>query len=317
MAPLVSVVACFLLLQGATVTGDVEHVAVHPESIQAVAHIEEGDGADEAFKKADLDGDTHLDLPEFRTYYHHSSLAADQGDATEGVPIQFQKTVEDVEKMTMPFWSALMNSVAMIIVTELGDKTFFIAAIMAMRHPRMIIYIGAMGALALMTVLSAAIGFALPTLIPRKYTHWASTVLFVYFGFKLLHEAYEMDPSSGTSSAKEELEEVEQELAEKDGDVEEGTVVHRKSQIAILTQAFTLTFLAEWGDRSQIATIALASAKDPYGVTLGGVIGHGFCTGLAVIGGRLLATRISERTVALSGGLLFWVFAIHSLWAGP
>ena len=127
---------------------------------------------------------------------------------------------------------------------------------------------------------------------PIRYTHWASTILFVYFGFKLLHEAYEMDPNP--TGTKEELEEVEQELAEKDGDVEEGVTVSRKSQLAILTQAFTLTFLAEWGDRSQIATIALASAKDPYGVTLGGVIGHGFCTGLAVIGGRLLATRISE-----------------------
>ena len=29
----------------------------------------------------------------------------------------------------------------------------------------------------------------------------------------------------------------------------------------ILLQAFTLTFLAEWGDRSQIATILLASRE--------------------------------------------------------
>jgi len=32
-----------------------------------------------------------------------------------------------------------------------------------------------------------------------------------------------------------------------------------------LHQCFTMTLLAEWGDRSQIATIALAAAKDPVG----------------------------------------------------
>lgn len=39
-----------------------------------------------------------------------------------------------------------------ILVTELGDETFIIAAIMAMRHPRMVVYIGAMSALISMTV---------------------------------------------------------------------------------------------------------------------------------------------------------------------
>lgn len=61
--------------------------------------------------------------------------------------------------------------------------------------------------------------------------------------------------------------------------------------VKVVTLSFTMTFLAEWGDRSQIATIALAAAKDPYGVTLGGVLGHSLCTGMAVIGGRMLATR--------------------------
>ena len=38
--------------------------------------------------------------------------------------------------------------------TELGDETFIIAAIMAMRHPRLVVYAGAMAALASMTVRS-------------------------------------------------------------------------------------------------------------------------------------------------------------------
>ncbi len=74
-----------------------------------------------------------------------------------------------------------------------------------------------------------------------------------------------------------------------------------------------MTFLAEWGDRSQIATIALAAQKDAVGITLGGIIGHSICTGVAVLAGKMLATRISERTISITGGILFLLFAIHSI----
>jgi putative Ca2+/H+ antiporter (TMEM165/GDT1 family) len=53
----------------------------------------------------------------------------------------------------------------------------------------------------------------------------------------------------------------------------------------VFLEAFTLTFLAEWGDRSQIATIGLAAQSNVWGVTLGGVFGHGVCTGAAVMAG--------------------------------
>lgn len=133
----------------------------------------------------------------------------------------------------------------------------------------------------------------------------------------------------------EELQEVEEELIEKkdDGggqqqsekDVEGGGMNGTESKVFItqvdhvhiFTQAFTLTFLAEWGDRSQIATIALASSKNLYGVILGGLVGHALCTAVAVIGGRMLAARISERSVALVGGVLFLLFALHSFFTGP
>ena len=133
----------------------------------------------------------------------------------------------------------------------------------------------------------------------------------------------------------EELQEVEEELIENkddgggqqqvDQDMESGKSSGTESEaygmkadhFQIFTQAFTLAFLAEWGDRSQIATIALASSKNLYGVILGGLVGHAICTAMAVIGGRMLAARISERSVALVGGVLFLLFAVHSFFTGP
>ena len=85
----------------------------------------------------------------------------------------------------------------------------------------------------------------------------------------------------------------------------------------ILIQAFTLTFVAEWGDRSQIATIALAAVREPFGVTLGGCSGHACCTGLAVLGGKFLASSISERTVLRLGGALFCLFGVLGFASGP
>lgn len=252
--------------------------------------------------------------------------------------------VAGLTAVTNNFITATMNSLFMILVTEIGDKTFFIAAILAMRHGRLVVYAGAMGALALMHLISSLMGFALPSLLPRAYTHFASAILFLYFGYKLLRDAYEMD-GVGPS---EELQEVEEELRKSkgdgkeqeedgeecdnvsnssgnDGDLEKGNAGVSKlpdqnlaaENLKVFTQAFTLTFLAEWGDRSQIATVALAASKNPFGVVLGGLAGHAFCTGLAVIGGKMLAAKISERTVAIIGGILFLLFGITSIFFGP
>jgi putative Ca2+/H+ antiporter (TMEM165/GDT1 family) len=85
--------------------------------------------------------------------------------------------------------------------------------------------------------------------------------------------------------------------------------------IRIFMQAFTMTFVAEWGDRSQIATIVLAARENLWGVISGGVLGHSICTGLAVIGGRLIASKISVKTITIIGGLVFIAFAItSSIW---
>jgi putative Ca2+/H+ antiporter (TMEM165/GDT1 family) len=67
----------------------------------------------------------------------------------------------DFERFTLAF----LKSAGVILASEIGDKTFFIAAIMAMRNPRVTVFLGAAGALAAMTMLSAAMGWAAPNLV--------------------------------------------------------------------------------------------------------------------------------------------------------
>ena len=66
----------------------------------------------------------------------------------------------------------------------------------------------------------------------------------------------------------------------------------------------------------QIATIGLAASSGVIGVTLGGILGHGLCTGAAVLGGRHLASFVSERAIGFLGGILFLAFAAHAVYAG-
>lgn len=65
-----------------------------------------------------------------------------------------EQTFNHVPVVSLGFVHAFVASLSVIIVSELGDKTFFIAAIMAMRHSRITVFTGAISALALMTVLS-------------------------------------------------------------------------------------------------------------------------------------------------------------------
>lgn len=61
---------------------------------------------------------------------------------------------DESSKGNSGFIHAFVAAISVIIVSELGDKTFFIAAIMAMRYNRLVVLAGAMLALGVMTCLS-------------------------------------------------------------------------------------------------------------------------------------------------------------------
>ncbi|KAJ1548328.1 hypothetical protein HK405_003649 [Cladochytrium tenue] len=83
-----------------------------------------------------------------------------------------------------------------------------------------------------------------------------------------------------------------------------------RSLYPVLVQAFVLTFLAEWGDRSQIATVVLAGAHDPVAVVIGSLLGHALCLLIAVVAGKALARHLSERAITAGGSALLFVFGV-------
>jgi len=252
----------------------------------------------------------------------------------EGKHVQLEEMEEEVEggkrSRSLGFLHGFLASISVIIVSEIGDKTFFIAAILAMKYSRWLVFSGALSALGLMTFLSVCLGFA-TLVIPRAVTFYVCTVLLALFGFKLLYDGWKMSPNEG----QEEFEEVSEELRKREemllqnstADPEQGLKttppLRRKLKFfgplvsPIFLQAFSLTFLAEWGDRSQITTIILAARENPVGVTIGGTLGHALCTAIAVIGGKIVAQRISVRTVTIIGGLVFLLFAITAFFHDP
>ena len=197
--------------------------------------------------------------------------------------------------------TAFTASLLLITVSELGDKTFFIAVILAMHHPRRLVFVGVTTALAVMTILSVLFGQAV-SLLPKVYIHYAEIALFIAFGIKLLYDASKMSAASCDTEVVEEAQ-----AAVKKADLQ---LPKQKTSLAIVIEAFVLTFMAEWGDRTQIATIALAASNNPIGVTIGAILGHSLCAAIAVIGGKMIAGRISERQLTFIGGCLFLVFGV-------
>ncbi len=109
------------------------------------------------------------------------------------------------------------------------------------------------------------------------------------------------DAKDADESAAEEKEEAQE--------VVEGLKASGEDALKLILTTFTLVFAAEWGDKSFLATIALAAASSPLGVTAGAVAGHGVATGLAVAGGGFLSRYFSETFLQYVGGSLFLVFA--------
>jgi putative Ca2+/H+ antiporter (TMEM165/GDT1 family) len=174
----------------------------------------------------------------------------------------------------------LIASLTLFSLMEFGDKTHIAVITLSMKNRPLEVFIGAMGAFALVDGASVLVGGLIAGLIPEFWINVISGGLFVLFGVLTLINK------------------------EDEGDVKEGG----KSG---LTSAFSLVTLMELGDKTQFASFVLAARYgSPVMVFLGIMIGAALITGSGVVIGKGLMKIVPERYLRYAAAALFLIFGV-------
>jgi putative Ca2+/H+ antiporter (TMEM165/GDT1 family) len=163
-----------------------------------------------------------------------------------------------------------------IFIGELPDKTMFASLVMSTRGRPFSVWLGAAGAFVVHVAIATTIGVALFHVVPHRALDGIVAGMFFVGAVLAIREARKAEQ--------------EEELVEKE--VPSGR--------RVVTTAFVVIFLAEWGDLTQILTANLAAHyHSPISVGVGAVLALWAVAGLAVVGGQSLLRVINVRTVRL------------------
>jgi Ca2+/H+ antiporter, TMEM165/GDT1 family len=171
---------------------------------------------------------------------------------------------------------AFLTSAALVGVAEIGDKTQLLSFVLATRFRRPFpIIAGILVATLLNHALAGSIGVWLADVVPRPILNWTVSLACVGFGIWALFPG-KLDMHPGMHGA------------------------------GAFVTTFVAFFLAEMGDKTQFATIALAARFDALAeVVLGTTVGILIADAPAVFMGEALAQRIPMKTMRWSAAALF------------
>ena len=188
--------------------------------------------------------------------------------------------------MTSAFFGAFLVSFGVVFIAELGDKSQLMALTFATRFRPLTVIAAISVATALVHVVSVAVGSALGDALPERWILLATGVAYLLF--------------AGWTLRGDRLSEREGERA--------GRV--RGSVFLAVSAAF---LLAEFGDKTMLATVTLATNHDWLGTWLGSTVGMVVADGLAIVVGTVVGRRLPQRLVSQVAAGVFVVVATTML----
>jgi len=221
------------------------------------------------------------------------------------------------------------RSVAIVGVAELFDKTWFMALLLALRYRPLTVFVGSFSALFVHTILAAAMGYAFASLLSVTMLNFATALVMFVFTCMYAKDWYEADgEQDAIETGKAEAAPDTPCLEGSEGDEKvpaygatktskSGIATSWRQDLVVLGKAFVAVFIAEWGDRTQIAMIGQHASQPLVPVFLGSLVAFFFLTLSAMGAAALLqGQKISEKAVYGVSAICFAIFTLLSLHDG-
>lgn len=182
----------------------------------------------------------------------------------------------------------LLISIAIVALAEMGDKTQLLALLLAARFRKPVpILLAILFATLLNHGISAVLGQWITTVLSPVVLLWIVSVGFIAMALWML--------------VPDELE-------------DETDNINKWQKYGVFGATFVLFFLAEIGDKTQVATVALAARFDSvFWVMLGTTIGMMIANAPAVFVGNKLADKLPIPLIHKIGASIFLIIGVATL----
>ncbi|MCA1938806.1 MAG: TMEM165/GDT1 family protein [Dechloromonas sp.] len=179
-------------------------------------------------------------------------------------------------------WLSSVSTTFLVIgLAEFGDKSQLVCMTLASRHRGLPVALGAIAAFAVLNLLAVLFGAAVAAWLPGWLVALAVAVLFAVFGISALRYREEED---------------DEEIEEKPGH-------------GIFATTFLLIFLAEFGDKTQIAVAGLGSTGSAAAIWTGATLALVTTSLLGIVAGRRLLNRLPLVWIHRVSGVFFLLLA--------
>ena len=176
---------------------------------------------------------------------------------------------------------AFVASLVLIVLAEMGDKTQFLAMSFATRFNAFKVLFAVFLATIASFAITVTVGQLLTTIIPLYVISLSASLSFIGFGLWTLR---------GEKSKTEET---------------------KVSGFGAVGTVFIAFFVAEFGDKTQLATISLAAQyQNAVSVFIGATIGMLVADGIGIVVGVVLGKHIPQRTIKWVSATIFLIFGL-------